>query len=54
MAASLDRILDDLPRTDVDTSRAGASKGPLGGPHDGQQKETSLSRSRADTPPAPT
>ena len=54
IAAHLDRILDDLPRSDVETSRMGASKGPLGGPRDGRQKEASWHRSCADTPTAPT
>ena len=52
-AARLNRILEDLPRTDVDTSRAGASKGPLGGPRDGCQKEASPCRSHADNPLRP-
>jgi len=50
MAARLDWILQDLPQTDVSTSRAGASKGPQGEPRDGCQKEASPRHPRADTP----
>ena len=46
MAAHLDRILEDLPQTDIATSLAGASKEPQGEPRDGHQK------GQADTPPA--
>jgi len=53
MVARLDRILEGPPRADIDISRAGVSKRASSGPHDGQQKEASLRRSRADTPPAP-
>ena len=53
MAARLDRILEGSSRADVDVSRAGAPKRTSGSPHDGQQRESSRRRSRADTPPAP-
>ena len=53
MAARLDRILEDPPRTDVDTPHAGASKGPPAGPRDGRQKEVSPRCSRAETPLLP-
>ena len=39
MVARLDRILQDLPHTDVAPSCAGASKRPQGEPHDGRQRE---------------
>ena len=51
MAARLDRILEDPPRADADTSRVGASKKSSGGARDGQQKEASPRRSRAESPP---
>jgi len=54
MATRLDRILEGPPRADVNTSCVGASKRPLGGSRDGQQKEALPRSSRADTPPAPT
>jgi hypothetical protein len=38
MAVRLDRILEDLPQTDVATSRVGASKEPQGEPRDARQK----------------
>ena len=38
------------PQIDVSSSRAGASKGPEGEPHDGRQNEASPHRPRADTP----
>ena len=50
MAARLDRILQNLPQTDVVPSHAGASKGPQGKPHDGRQKEASPRRPRATRP----
>jgi len=53
MAARLDRILEDPPRTDVDIPHAGASKGPPAGPRDGRQKEVSPRCSRAETPLLP-
>ena len=53
MAARLDRILEGPPQADVDVPRTGAPKRTSGGPHEGQQRESSPRRSRADTPPAP-
>jgi len=53
MAARHDRILEGSPQVDVDVPRTGAPKRVSGGPHDGQQKESSPCRSCADTPPVP-
>ena len=53
MAAHLDKILEDPPQADVDVPRTGAPKGASSGSRDGQQREPSPHRSRADTPPMP-
>ena len=53
MAARLDKILEGPPQADIDVPRTGAPKRALGGPRDGQQRESSPSCSRADTPPVP-
>ena len=53
MAAHLDRILEGPPQADVDALRTGAPKSTSGSPRDGQQKESSPRRSRADTPLEP-
>ena len=53
MVARLDRILEGPSRADVDAPQMGAPKRTSSSPHDGQQKESSSHRSRADTPPAP-
>ena len=51
MAARLDKILEGPPQADVDVARTGAPKRAAGRSRDGQQGESSLHRSRADTPP---
>ena len=53
MASHIDRILEGLPRGDVDASRTGAPKEGPGGSPERQQRESSSRRSRADTPPVP-
>jgi hypothetical protein len=53
MAARLDKILEGPPQAYVDVPRMGAPKRASGGPRDGQQRESSPNRSRADTPPVP-
>ena len=50
MAARLDKILEGPPQADVDVPRIGAPKGVSSVSRDGQQREPSPRRSRADTP----
>ena len=53
MAARLDRIFEGPPQADVDVPWTGAPKRASGSPRNGQQRESSPRRSRADTPPVP-
>ena len=53
MASRLDRILEGPPQTGVDVLRTGVPKGAPSGSRESQQRESSLRRSRADTPPEP-
>jgi len=53
MASRLDRILEGPPQADADVPRTGAPKEGPGGSLEGQQRESSPRRSRADVPPAP-
>ena len=53
MASRLDRILEGPPQADIAIPRTGAPKGASSGSRDGRQGESSLRRSRVDTPPAP-
>jgi len=52
MASRLDRILKGPRQADIAVPRTGAPKGASSGSHDSQQGESSLCRSRGDTPPA--
>ena len=51
IAARFEKILEGPPQADVDVPQTGAPKRASGGSHDGQQRVSSPSRSRADTPP---
>ena len=53
MAARLDKILEGPPQADVDVPWTGAPDRMSSESHDGQQREPSRHRSRANTPPMP-